>query len=74
MSMTVASGAIEPTQLFAVFQASIQPDEAVRKQAESHLKEVSRGMGKSGFLHFFFLAYIYSWIHPFSPASCPDAE
>lgn len=40
MSMTVASGAIEAGQLFTVFQASIQPEETVRKQAESHLKEV----------------------------------
>jgi hypothetical protein len=38
--MTVSSGNIDPGQLYAVFQASIQPEEAVRKQAEAHLKEV----------------------------------
>lgn len=39
MSMTVSSS-IDPSQLFALFQATIQADEHVRKQAESHLKEV----------------------------------
>jgi hypothetical protein len=54
MSMTVSSS-IDLTQLFALFQATIQADEHVRKQAESHLKEVANGSS------LFFHQYFCSW-------------